>query len=197
MKLFNIFKKAGLATVFLFSVHVAQAGLPPPGYFSFEAEVMSGDYAGTMGFGEVLYDPGFLTSGSVRLDPNFGLIDFYFTILGQTFYMFDDAGFPGSPTVDFIDFMPDYMSFRVEDDGVDIWEPNVTALGISSSIFGLSPGAICPAIHDYNGCYGYNYFVEAYIEVAPVPEVPIPAALWLFGSGLLGLVGVSRRKKMH
>ena len=28
-----------------------------------------------------------------------------------------------------------------------------------------------------------------------VPEVPIPAAAWLFGSGLLGLVGVARRKK--
>ena len=28
-----------------------------------------------------------------------------------------------------------------------------------------------------------------------VPEVPIPAAVWLFGSGLLGLVGVARRKK--
>ena len=26
-------------------------------------------------------------------------------------------------------------------------------------------------------------------------EVPVPAAVWLFGSGLLGLVGVARRKK--
>ena len=25
--------------------------------------------------------------------------------------------------------------------------------------------------------------------------VPIPAAVWLFGSGLLGLIGVARRKK--
>jgi hypothetical protein len=25
--------------------------------------------------------------------------------------------------------------------------------------------------------------------------VPVPAALWLFGSGLLGLIGISRRKK--
>lgn len=29
----------------------------------------------------------------------------------------------------------------------------------------------------------------------PGPVVPIPAAVWLFGSGLLGLVGVARRKK--
>ena len=27
-----------------------------------------------------------------------------------------------------------------------------------------------------------------------VPAVPVPAAVWLFGSGLLGLVGIARRK---
>ena len=26
--------------------------------------------------------------------------------------------------------------------------------------------------------------------------VPVPAAVWLFGSGLLGLVGIARRKKI-
>ena len=30
-------------------------------------------------------------------------------------------------------------------------------------------------------------------DCAP-PEIPVPAAVWLFGSGLLGLVGVARRK---
>ena len=30
---------------------------------------------------------------------------------------------------------------------------------------------------------------------ADVSAVPVPAAVWLFGSGLLGLVGVARRKK--
>jgi hypothetical protein len=29
----------------------------------------------------------------------------------------------------------------------------------------------------------------------PVAAVPVPAAVWLFGSGLLGLVGIARRKK--
>ena len=28
-----------------------------------------------------------------------------------------------------------------------------------------------------------------------IPEVPIPAALWLFGSALLGLAGIARRKR--
>lgn len=31
---------------------------------------------------------------------------------------------------------------------------------------------------------------------AYVSAVPIPAAVWLFGSGLLGLIGVARRKKL-
>jgi hypothetical protein len=31
-------------------------------------------------------------------------------------------------------------------------------------------------------------------EIIP-PEVPVPAAFWLFGSGLLGLVGMARRKQ--
>ena len=32
------------------------------------------------------------------------------------------------------------------------------------------------------------------IEISQV-VVPVPAAVWLFGSGLLGLVGIARRKK--
>jgi hypothetical protein len=35
---------------------------------------------------------------------------------------------------------------------------------------------------------GFNY-ANAY-----VPSVPVPAAVWLFASGLLGLIGVARRK---
>ncbi len=32
--------------------------------------------------------------------------------------------------------------------------------------------------------------------VAEVQAVPVPAAVWLFGSGLLGLAGIARRKKV-
>jgi hypothetical protein len=33
------------------------------------------------------------------------------------------------------------------------------------------------------------------IDTLEIRAVPVPAAVWLFGSGLLGLVGVARRKK--
>jgi len=33
------------------------------------------------------------------------------------------------------------------------------------------------------------------VQSGNVGAVPIPAAVWLFGSGLLGLIGVARRKK--
>jgi len=34
------------------------------------------------------------------------------------------------------------------------------------------------------------------IDHIEISEVPIPAAVWLFGSGLIGLVGLARRKKV-
>ena len=38
--------------------------------------------------------------------------------------------------------------------------------------------------------------LTAFSVTAELAPVPIPAAAWLFGSGLLGLVGMARRKKV-
>ena len=35
-----------------------------------------------------------------------------------------------------------------------------------------------------------------YISVMEVTAVPVPAAVWLFGSGLLGLAGIARRRRI-
>jgi hypothetical protein len=37
--------------------------------------------------------------------------------------------------------------------------------------------------------------IEFYLEGLNITPVPVPAAVWLFGSGLLALIGISRRKK--
>lgn len=53
---------------------------------------------------------------------------------------------------------------------------------------------------DFGGFFGAEYYEiwasQSTIKyLGPLPEVPIPAAVWLFGSGLAGLLGVARRKK--
>jgi len=46
------------------------------------------------------------------------------------------------------------------------------------------------------GCVSDAYFDNVQMLIEPPSAVPVPAAVWLFGSGLLGLVGVARRKKV-
>ena len=41
----------------------------------------------------------------------------------------------------------------------------------------------------------YSEIFNITVTGTAAPAVPVPAAVWLFGSGLLGLVGVARRKK--
>ena len=47
--------------------------------------------------------------------------------------------------------------------------------------------------------YYQNIYPEASLatwELSNISAVPVPAAVWLFSSGLLGLVGVAKRKKV-
>jgi len=57
--------------------------------------------------------------------------------------------------------------------------------------FTLDYSATVP-VGDPSGFGGVNYLVH--LE-GTVSAVPVPAAVWLFGSGLIGLAGVARRRK--
>ena len=50
---------------------------------------------------------------------------------------------------------------------------------------------------DGNIIAGYGTNPDGITEawVANISNVPIPPALWLFGSGLLGMIGIAKRKK--
>jgi len=43
--------------------------------------------------------------------------------------------------------------------------------------------------------FGADVFSTTLLNVSAPSAVPVPAAVWLFGSGLIGLLGISRRKK--
>jgi hypothetical protein len=47
---------------------------------------------------------------------------------------------------------------------------------------------------DFDSMYGE--WTNLNLTVVPT-VVPVPAAVWLFGSGLLGLVGIARSKKFR
>ena len=61
---------------------------------------------------------------------------------------------------------------------------------------GLKPAAIEFFAAHIGGFDTTNGVTSAqFAGSTPVPAVPVPAAVWLFGSGLIGLAGVARRKK--
>ena len=57
--------------------------------------------------------------------------------------------------------------------------------------FVLEARAILPVTHGFDNPDDYLFHMEGTIS-----SVPVPAAIWLFGSGLIGLVGFARRKKI-
>jgi hypothetical protein len=63
---------------------------------------------------------------------------------------------------------------------------NATKNGASFATLGFALGSYVSTLT--NGSFTDTVTVN-------VSAVPIPAAAWLFGSGLLGLVGIARRKK--
>ena len=71
----------------------------------------------------------------------------------------------------------------------------VLALGeealISFAITDVVPGGFFLTHNDQNSAE--SIFMASSLDIRLSP-IPVPAAIWLFGSGLLGLVGFSRRK---
>ncbi|MDH5515039.1 MAG: DUF1566 domain-containing protein [Gammaproteobacteria bacterium] len=66
------------------------------------------------------------------------------------------------------------------------WAPNTTA---GAWDFYFHQGR-----QDYSGKSGAYYAWAVQSGSVGAATVPVPAAVWLFGSGLLGLIGIARRK---
>lgn len=77
---------------------------------------------------------------------------------------------------------------------------NMTLLGTDNFILGLSNDSGSTWVADTGatsrgGSFYDVHFANGDILQVDVRVVPVPAAVWLFGSGLIGLAGMARRKK--
>ena len=72
--------------------------------------------------------------------------------------------------------------------------PSLKSLGSGTfdlKLGGSTSGGRSPSLIDV------DWKLTLYVTDVPIaPAVPIPSAVWLFGSGLIGLAGFARRKKI-
>lgn len=94
---------------------------------------------------------------------------------------------------DFLTAISGYTVINSSDDSTDgTFIHSFTPLvGISYLLIGTPPNEDIGNLGPVNST---NKSVKLYIDALNVSQVPVPPAVWLFGSGLIGLIGVARRK---
>lgn len=74
-----------------------------------------------------------------------------------------------------------------------------TAAGFYNWAKASSKGAITTSVYSYNGQQGFFFLSDAgqltWNLLAPASTVPLPPAVWLFASGLIGLLAIGRRRQ--
>lgn len=140
--------------------------------YTFEVNIDSGPLIGNSYSGSFSYDD----SDPLGLFGDRPLLDFEFTFEGASYVLVDDLFGPAaffSPADEFLG-----VEYSASSTGYEIaFTPGFGS--ITEVFFGYTD------LNTFDGGFGdITYSV-----------VPVPAAVWLFGSGLIGLLGFARRKK--
>ena len=210
------FRKLLLAAVLPMLVMIATPADAVIIKFDFEGEVTSSDsseiFTGDAVTGDFIYDPDAVTSSfpvmpgtSYRFSPDGFVINikigaFTFTAsLGSDLFILNDS--PGdelSPLADAgagtspSDFSPTEMYLRLlgTSDFLtvagDVLPDDPSQIDVTEILSGTG---------NISSDAGNNIWFDIYTDSVRVSAVPVPPAVWLFGSGLIGLVGIARRKK--
>jgi hypothetical protein len=159
---------------------------------SFSVDAIAGTAAGTFAqYGDPAGMSGSIdAAGNITFTPTGRLANTSGPVItGNPWNMtdYDDNGTPADPS---------------DDIPGTTWQPFTTTAqnGLAGDVVGQALDAAGHAVLVSATAVGNNWGTFAggtYYEVwsVDIQAIPVPAAVWLFGSGLLGLVGVARRKK--
>jgi len=87
------------------------------------------------------------------------------------------------------------LDLATSDTGFQNSDPaQLNAVAIDLSAFGVANGAVVTQVTVGFNAGGATFALAGALAPSMSP-VPVPAAVWLFGSGLLGLAGFARRRK--
>ena len=75
---------------------------------------------------------------------------------------------------------------------INVATGNLMPAPVSGDLFGIS---FFGATASTSGPYSVNWTLDLFVAPAPISPVPVPAAVWLFGTALIGLVGFGKRRK--
>ena len=163
--------------------------------YTFIAPIIGGP-AGQFGTGTFSYDDTGLNSNEVVDPPNLHIT---FDFDGQTFTEINESGWSdGFPELRLADFVPVFIDFLLEDgkSGVDFNNSNIRKMHLYGDLVSLSVLSAASSDELLAAAIVGPYDFEVPLTVTYYsPPVPIPAAVWLFGSGLIGMIGLARRKK--
>jgi hypothetical protein len=145
---------------------------------TFMATVLDGPLAGQIGTGSFTFDDDLIIRGDEFIDPEQGLM-VAFSFDNQIFDQTNDSDFDDWPVLRFDDSVPQYLEYWLVDgeNGVNFNNPLLVWLYIGDSELLASSG---------------NYDFETEISTQ---LIPIPGAVWLFTSGIAGLVVLGIRKR--
>lgn len=194
----RIFAMLVFSIIFSSSAHAALIGLPVPSAY---------DMTGTL----EVFDASGIPLGPVpvNFDPPSG--DFTFTYLGNPGVGYDSSIYTSPGTYTFMS-TPDAvfptsveLSMTVQENQIGMrtfvdWNNNIYDV---LAVWDVSTSGNVTTLYatdmDGDGIRGYQMVSGPFAGLNVVMDAtivtPVPAAVWLFGSGLLGLAGFLRRKQ--
>ena len=181
-------KELALSIVFctaVFSTTQSSAALVE---FSVDGEITSATAGNIFGlsigesitaFGE--YDDSTIGAGVIAVEFRSAFNNMQITV-GSTTYT-DAMDELGGADLYFLDGIFDGLDYKALDGNFDSWG-SLGELDANNNL-----------LEDFTGSGIGGFWTASSFQVSPISNVPVPAAVWLFGSGLVLLSGLARRRQ--